>query len=171
MEQRVTALENTAARNQVSNANAQSAINSTLTMLSSRVKVLSAQSVQYFASNNNTYANAGVGWVTAARPSVVMSTPTGRIKVGFGAAANGGNGIVGISATAGGSTVIDRASFPSSPAAGVYVSGGASFTPTGFKSTIFTVPANTPLTITLEMYASDTFVYFFGPNLLVEVAS
>lgn len=177
LEQRVTNLENQASLNAQNTLNSLQMVNSSITQLNQRVKVLSAQAVQYYSANNSTYAPPGAAgtaaWVTAARPSVQVSTPTGRLKISFGVAVNNGNGIAGYSIVDANTSAVyvDKSSFVGNQASSIYLSGGASFTPTGFKVLIVTVPANTLLTITHEMYCSDGYAYFFSPNLLVEVAS
>lgn len=177
LEQRVSTLEDQADLNGQDTLNSLQMVNSSITQLQQRVKVLSAQAVQYYSSNNTTYAPPGAAgvaaWVTAARPSVQLSSPTGRIKISFGVAVNNGNGIAGYSVVDSntGAVYVDKTSFLGNQAASIYLSGGASFTPTGFKALIVTVPQDTAITVTLEMYCSDGFAYFFSPNLLVEVAS
>jgi hypothetical protein len=176
LEQRVKSLEDRAAQNASDTATSLAMVNSSITQLNQRVKVLSAQAVQYYSANNSTYASAQNGvaaWITASRPSVQMSTPTGRIKIGFGVAVNNGNGIAGYSIVDAntGAVYVDKSTFVGDQSRSIYLSGGASFTPTGFKQAIVTVPANTLLTITVEMYCSDGYAFFFSPNLLVEVAS
>lgn len=177
LEGRVTALENQAAQNAQNTLNSLQMVNSSITQLNQRVKVLSAQAIQYYSSNNNTYAPPTPGtaaWITASRPSVQLSTPTGHLKISFGVAVNNGNGIAGFSIVDANTGVVyvDKTSFLGNQATSIYLSGGASFTPTGFKVLInTTIPPNTLVNVTHEMYCSDGNAYFFSPNLLVEVAS
>lgn len=177
LEQRITTLENKVGQNATDTLTSLKMVNSSITLLNSRVNLLRAQAVQYYSSNNSTYPPPTPGtpaWITASRPSVQLSTPTGHLKISYGVAANNGNGIAGFSIVDAntGAVYVDKASFLGNQATSIYLSGGASFTPTGFKVLInTTIPPNTAVIVTHEMYCSDGNAYFFSPNLLVEVAS
>lgn len=109
------------------------------------------------------------GFYTGTRPSVTLSTQTGRITLSFGGSMNSGNGVFayGVTRNDTGATVVSRTSVQADYARRVALSGGASFTPSAFSSVVLTgLPRNVPLTIQLEMYAYTNTVYFYGGNVL-----
>jgi hypothetical protein len=66
-----------------------------------------------------------------------------------------------------GAAVVSRAPVLVSPAERVAVSGGASFAPSGWKTTVVDVPSGVPLTVSLELNANSASTYFFGGSILV----
>lgn len=109
------------------------------------------------------------GFYTGTRPSVTLSTQSGRITLSFGGTLNSGNGVFayGVTRNDTGATVVSRTSVQADYARRVAISGGASFTPSGFSSVVLTgLPRNVSLTIQLEMYAYTNTVYFYGGNVL-----
>jgi hypothetical protein len=111
------------------------------------------------------------GFYGGSLPTVTISSPTGRIEVGYGGSLNGGVGyfcysVVGASS----GIIVTRASVQSNPARRVAISGGSSFAPSGWKTTIISVPVDEPLTVRLELFAGDTFTYFFGGSIQARVA-
>lgn len=109
------------------------------------------------------------GWYPTSPASVIIDSITPRIEIGFGGALNGGDGYFCYSVVNSqtGSVVVARASVLTNPAERVAVSGGASFAPSGWKTTVVDVPSGVPLTVSLELNTGSTFTYFFGGSILV----
>lgn len=167
---RLAALELAASRKDLNDINTNKQQNSTAVSLSDQVAVLLAlANVQYAEMGAATNFS---GYYTGAKASVNITSPTGRLEVGFGGSLNGGSGyfVYSIVESDSGSVVVDRDSVLNNPAQRVAVSGGSSFAPSGYKTIVRTVPVNRPLTVTLELNAQDSFVYFFGGSLLARVA-
>lgn len=113
------------------------------------------------------------GFYTGSRPTVNISSPTGRIEVLFGGSLNGGNGIfvINVVNTATGTSYKSRTSMRANYDERLAVSGGASFIGSAFSSVIVAVPVNTQVTVTLELYSdSGEFVYFFGGKIQVSAS-
>lgn len=145
-------------------------LSSVVTSLSSVVATLQAISnVQYGEMGEATNFS---GFFNGSRPTLAITSPTGRLEVGYGGSLNSGNGYFVYSVTnrSTGQVYISRDSVQSSPAQRVAVSGGASFAPSGYKNVVVNVPANTPLNVSLELYTGDSFTYFMGGSILARVA-
>ena len=111
------------------------------------------------------------GFYSGPVPTVTATSPTGRLEVGFGGSLNGGNGYFCYSITGATSgSVVSRTAVQANPARRVAVSGGAAFAPSGYKTVIETVPKDEGLTVKVEFYASDNYVYFFGGSIMARVA-
>jgi len=107
------------------------------------------------------------GFYTGVVPVTNVTSPTGRIEIGFGGSLNGGDGYFCYSVTTGaGAVIVNRATVQANPARRVAVTGGASFAPSGYKQVIVSVPIATPLVVKLELFASTAFTYFFGGSIL-----
>ena len=164
--------------------NANKAQDGTLALLSRQVAALGAQQVALGDAQATLLAIATVensefttaitgfsGFYNGARPSVDITSPTGRIEVGFGGSLNNGSGYFCYSITGATSgAIVTKESVQENPAQRVAVSGGASFAPSGWKTLIKDVPIGEVLTVTLEMYADSTYAYFFGGSILARVA-
>lgn len=109
------------------------------------------------------------GFYNGSRPALKVTTPTGRLEIGYGGSLNGGDGyfLYSIVNADTGIVYADRNVIFNSAPKRVAVTGGASFSPSGYKNVVVTVPPNVPLTVTLELYANNSFVYFVGGSLLV----
>lgn len=122
------------------------------------------------SSNETTTQRTGfTGYYGAAALSVTVTSPTGRIEVQFGGSLNSGNGyfVFGITRNDTGATVLAREDIRTNPARRIALSGGASFTPSAYKSAVANVPANVECTVQLFYYAEQSTVYFYGGSLLV----
>lgn len=139
--------------------------------ISSIVDTLTAISKVQYAESTDLATNFS-GFFNGTRPTVNVTSPTGRVEINFGGSLNGGSGYFcySIFNNKTNSTVVSRDSVQANPAQRVAVTGGASFSPSGYKSTVLTVPNDAPLTIRLEMFASDAFVAFLGGSILARVA-
>lgn len=127
--------------------------------------LLKLSTVQY--AEFTTGLTGFTGFYTGALPQVTVTSPTGRIEIGFGGALNSGSGYFCYSVTTTtGSVVVNRATVQASPAQRVAVSGGASFAPTGYKTIIVSAPKDTALVVKLEIFTDSTFTYFFGGSIL-----
>lgn len=107
------------------------------------------------------------GFYTGTRPSVQISSPTGRLQIDFGGSLNGGTGYLVYSITnpINGEVIVNRATLQGNPARRIAISGGSSFAPSSFRTAFESVPADTTVAVTLEMYATDTFTYFLGGSI------
>lgn len=104
---------------------------------------------------------------------VTLSSPSGRIEITFGGSANNGGTVFAyqvVGSTSG--TVISRGSILTDLSKRVAVTGGATFSPSGFATVIEQVPVNEILTISLHAYADNAFpdVYISGGRILARVA-
>ena len=109
-------------------------------------------------------------WVSS--PAAVnISTPTGRLAVTYGGAANGGFAYFAYSIVnaSTGAVIVNRDTIRNNPARRVAISGGASFAPSGSQSAVVTVPANTNLTVRVEAWCQDSFVAIFGGSIQAQV--
>lgn len=109
------------------------------------------------------------GWYAGAvpMPTVNVTSPTGRIEIGFGGSLNGGDAYFCYSVTtAAGAVIVDRTAVQTNPAQRLGLSGGASFAASAYKQVIVTVPPAVPLVVKLELYTSSMFTYFFGGSIL-----
>lgn len=143
---------------------------SSLALLTKQVRLLTAlANVQYAEWTGG--ATGFSGWYPGTVASVNLTSPSGRIEIGFGGSLNGGNGYFCYSITGAQSGVIvDRAVVQANPARRIAASGGASFTASGHNQLVETVPVDESLTVKVELYAADTFVYFFGAHIFARVA-
>lgn len=101
------------------------------------------------------------------RPSVKISSPTGRIEIKWGGSMNGGNGylVYSVKNNDSGATIVDRSDVQGDFTQRIAMSGGASFTPSAFNSIVVSVPADTLVVVQLEFYAADAYVYFAGGSI------
>lgn len=106
------------------------------------------------------------------RPSVIANSPTGRIEVTFGGSANNGNCyfVLTVVRNSDSASIVNRDTMRQNPAQRIAISGGASFAPSGYRSQIITVPANTDILVRLEYYGETSNAFFFGGSLLVKVS-
>lgn len=113
-----------------------------------------------------------LGWYTGAVPTVQVSSPSGRIEIIFGGSGNGGGAIFCYQVTnaATGAIIVNRTSILNSNAKRVEVMGGASYTPSGFGFQVVTVPKNTPVSVSLQLYATDTFSTFAGGSIMARAS-
>ena len=131
------------------------------------------QKVYYNEFNNPSGVGDFIGFYPNTTPSVNLTSKTGRIEINYGGSLNGGNGYFCysvVSATDPSIVWVDRAIILANAAQRVAISGGASFTPSGYRSTIVDIPANVELTVRLQLWAENRGVYFFGGSLLVRVS-
>lgn len=147
-------------------------LTSVTTSLSGVTTTLSAvANVQYAEWVSSTGSTLGTsGWLVAPA-SVRVTSPTGRLEVGFGGSLNSGNGtfayqIVGDSS----GTIVNRTDVRNNMAQRASLSGGASFTPSIFNTVILSVPKNEPLTVTAQLYSESATTYFYGARILARVA-
>lgn len=112
------------------------------------------------------------GWY-ASPCSVLITSSTGRIEVGYGGSLNGGNGYFCYSVTrvSDGSVIVDRAVIQGSPARRVAVTGGASFTPSGWRTAPVDVPVDVQLRVALEIYGGSTATNFAGGAVSARVVA
>lgn len=112
---------------------------------------------------------AGGGWTNAARPSASITSVSGRLKVSVGGAASGGTADITFSIDGVVTRDSRRENTIRALARCIRVSGGASMYGSGAKSWVVDVPANTPLTVSVEAFGFDQNVVVAGISLLVEV--
>lgn len=112
------------------------------------------------------------GYFGATMASVTLTSITGVIEIGFGGSLNGGDGyfVYSITDTTTGLPVVDRATVLANPAQRVAVSGGASFTPSGWKTVFVTVPAGDTLVVNLELNTASTGTFFYGGSIMAHTA-
>lgn len=141
------------------------AINGSLSNIGGVVNVLNATAaIQY--QEFNTSISGFSGWYSGPLPSVTVSSPTGRLEIGYGGALDGGDGYFCYSVVGAISgTIVSRDTILNTPAQRVAVTGGASFAPSGWHTGIISVPANETLTVTLQINSSSTFVTVFGGSI------
>lgn len=171
-QRRILDLEANLARFEKSSGNSGRASTSTMSTLSSQVAVLQAvANVQYNEWSSSSGATQGSsGWL-GAPTSVRITSPTGRLEVGFGGSMNSGNGIFAYSITGDSSgTIVNRDTVRGNYAQRVAVSGGASFIGSAFNTVIVSVPANEALTVRCEMFSNEGSAYFYGARILARVA-
>lgn len=121
-------------------------------------------------SLNAGYTLGSVGWA-ASRVSVNITSPTGRLEIGYGGSVNSGNAtfvynVVGADSGA----IYGRDTVRANYARRVAVSGGASFIASGSSTVVVTVPKNERLTVTNQMYSESSTTYFFGAKIQARVA-
>lgn len=174
---RLAALELAANRRSKDDININKQQNSSAQTLASQVANLTSVVNTLAAVSSVQYVELGAvsnfsGFYNGTRPTVTVTSITGRLEIGYGGSLNGGDGYVVYSVTnaATGAVVYSRDTIQANGAQRVAISGGASFAPSGYKSIVVPVPANVPLTVRLELFAANTFTYFFGSSLLVRVA-
>jgi hypothetical protein len=107
------------------------------------------------------------GWRTAAK--VNITSLTGRLEVQYGGRLNGHHGYFCFSVVSDHGTHVSRELMHADPAGPVAITGGTWFSPSGYKSEVVSVPADTPLTVSLELFAFSKFTYFFGGSILARV--
>lgn len=121
-------------------------------------------------SLNTGYTLGAVGWA-ASRVSVNITSPTGRLEIGYGGSVNSGNATFVynvVSADSG--TVYGRDTVRANYARRVAVSGGASFIASGASTVVVNVPKGERLTVTNQMYSESATTYFFGAKIQARVA-
>lgn len=112
------------------------------------------------------------GWY-ASPCSVLITSSTGRIEVGYGGSLNGGNGYFcySVARAYDGAVLVDRAVIQGSPARRVAVTGGASFTPSGWRTAPVDVPVDVPVRVALEIYGGSTATTFAGGAVSARVVA
>lgn len=129
------------------------------------------QQVYYNEFNNISGEVSGfIGFFPGTTPSVTLTTKSGRMQIDFGGALNGGNGYFCYSVTSADSSGIvwvDRSQIVNNAAQRVAVSGGASFAPSGFRTTVVEIPPGRRVVVRLHLWAENANVTFFGGNVLV----
>lgn len=175
--QRLSDLENAAERKQQDDVNTNKQQNSTAQVLAGQIASISSVVNTLQAIANVQYGELGElgnfsGFYNGSRPRLTFTVPTGRVEIGYGGSLSGGSGYFcySIVNADSGAVYISRDSVQQNGAQRVAVTGGASFAPSGYKTTVISVPAGARITVTLELFAQDTFVYFFGSSLLARVA-
>lgn len=160
-------LERTTDRIAKAESNRANGVSSVLSLLSRQVAVLSAVANGTYAEWNNASGVTFTGWYSnPAIAQVQISSPTGRLEVGFGGSLNSGNGVFCYSITGSVSgTVVARTTVLANYAQRVALSGGASFTPSAFNTVTIAVPPDETLTVSLEMNGFTSGVYFYGGRI------
>lgn len=166
---RVIALEKEALANRAGTTGINRNVAASTANLADQIAYLySLQSYEY-AEFTTGFLSTGAGWQTSPC-SVTISSPTGRLRLTYGGSLNGGDAYICYQVTGVSSgTLISRSTLQSNPARRVAVSGGASFAPSGFTTTVIDVPVDEEVTISLELYASSAFEYFFGGSISAQV--
>lgn len=166
---RLEAIELTLRNNNKGNSSTMGLLASQVATIQNQVNLLTA--IAYVQYAEFTTGMTGFAGFAVSPVSVGIKSSTGRIEIGYGGSLNGGTGyfvyqIVG--ETSG--VVVSRIAVQANPAQRVAVSGGAAFAPSGFKNVIVEVPKDELLTVSLEIYATDAFTYFFGGSIQARVA-
>lgn len=177
IQERTVRLSTVVERLQRSTGNDVSAQAGTIKMLGQQIQDLQTQQAYLASLAEFQYAEFAVGltgfagWYSGSLPSVAISTPTGRLEVGYGGALNGGDGYFcySVVGAASGVVYVDRGTILGNPARYVAITGGASFTPSGYKTVVIDAPPAEPLTVRLEISAEDAFVYFAGGSISARV--
>lgn len=144
-------------------------VNGSLANIGETVKILNASANVQYSEFNNTIGGFS-GWYGGSLPTITLSSPTGRIELGYGGVLNGGDGYFCYSITGQTSgTIVARGTILASPARRVAVTGGASFAPSGWHSGVVSVPANELLTIQLQINVSSSAVSVFGGSIYARV--
>lgn len=166
---RLDAVELTLRNNNKGNSSTMGLLAQQLATIQAQVNLLTA--IAYVQYAEFTTGLTGFTGFTTSPAAVAINSSTGRIEIGYGGSLNGGTGYFVYQVTGATSgVVINRTTVQANPAQRVAVSGGASFAPSGFKSVIVSVPPNENLTVSLEIYATDNFTYFFGGSIQARVA-
>jgi len=183
--QRLLELEQSAGRKVLDDINVNKQQNSSARALAEQIKTLAdtvtslqevTEKLRSVAVLNYVEFTTPLGdfsnWYPGTAASVDVTSITGRLELNYGGSLNGGSGyfVVSITDTETGDVVLSRETGLENPAQRVAVTGGASFSPSGYKTLIADVPTNTPLTVKLELNAQDNFTYFMGGSLLVRDA-
>lgn len=103
--------------------------------------------------------------------SVSLTCQTGRLRLEYGGSLNGGEGFFVYRITGASSgLIVSETTVQANPARRVAVTGGASFTPSGNKTTVLNVPSNEVLTVQLYLNTQQTNTTFVGGSILAQVA-
>lgn len=148
------------------------------TQLFNAVPKLQEQVATLLAMQRREYAE-WVSWVTGSTGwypspcSVLITSSTGRIEVGYGGSLNGGNGYFcySVARVSDGAVLVDRAVIQGSPARRVAVTGGASFTPSGWRTAPVDVPVDVQVRVALEIYGGSTATNFAGGAVSARVVA
>ena len=146
--------------------------------LQEQVATLQAMVATLQAMQRREYAE-WVSWVTGSTGwypspcSVLITSSTGRIEVGYGGSLNGGNGYFCYSVVrvSDGSVIVDRNVIQGSPAQRVAVTGGSSFTPSGWRTAPVDVPVDVQVRVALEIYGGSTATNFAGGAVSARVVA
>jgi len=124
-----------------------------------------------YASSNAQFGNF-TGFYTGTKPEVTITSPTGKLQLQFGGSLNGGSGyfVYTVIRNDTGEAFVNRDTVVEDPSRRVALSGGASFSPSGYNTIVISVPANVSLTVRCEVYAESTFVTFVGRSIFAQVA-
>lgn len=147
------------------------ALNQQLAVIQQQQDLLASyQTVKY--AGTDTMVNGFSGWYNGGVPIVSLSSPTGRIEVGYGGSLNGGGGYFCYQVTQAstGSVIVSRDSVLSSASRRVAVIGGASFSPSGYRTEIISVPANVLINVSVQFNVQDTFVNILGGSIQAKVS-
>jgi hypothetical protein len=140
--------------------------------LFARVEVLTAMQRREYAQWETLGASV---LAETAFAQVTITSPTGRIEVGYGGSANNGAAwfYYGVR-TVSGVVVVDQAAVITSAARRVAVTGGASFAPSGYRTQPVDVPLNTPVVVTVYCNTASGIgasVIAFGASISARVVA
>ena len=183
VDQRLANLEQDADRKAQNDVNINKQQNSTAQVLAGQIAQLSSVVAQLTsvtntlaAASNVQYGEMGAasnfsGFYGGSRPSYLITSASGRIEIGYGGSLNGGNGyicyqVVNLDT---GAVIVNRNTIQQSPSRRIAITGGASFTPSGYRTEIVDVPVDANLRVTVQLYASDTYVAFLGSSVQAKV--
>lgn len=124
-------------------------------IIQSRAQLIAMQDVLHASFN---FGITGfTGWYSGSPASVALVPVTDQLEIGFGGALNGGDGYFcySVADNVTGAVIINRATVLAAPAERVAVTGGASFAPSGWRSTVVTVPKQ-PLTVSCRPSSERT---------------
>jgi hypothetical protein len=144
-------------------------LNSQVEQLNTTTDTLLALQTAAYSEFTTGIAASGVGFMVSPT-SVSLTSSTGRVEIGFGGALNSGQGYFCYQIIANGSTYISRVTTQANIAQRVAITGGASFTPSGFNTVVVAVPVNQTLVISLEMYSGLAGTFFAGGGIRATVS-
>jgi hypothetical protein len=145
------------------------ALSATVDKLTATTNTLIALAVTGYAQFTSGVTAQSVGYFGIGA-TVNITSKTGRIKLTYGGSLNSGQGYFVYSVTGAVSGVIvAHATVQANPAQRVAVSGGASFSPSGFTTASVDVPPNEALVVRLELYSGLAGTYFLGGSISVDV--
>lgn len=118
-------------------------------------------------------SNTGSTGYYTSPTSVALTAPSGRIEIQYGGSLNGGGGyfVFQVERVDDGTVLIARDTIRTDPAKRVAVTGGVSFSPSGYRLEAVDVPANVPVRVRLQIYAENTTTYFLGGSISARVSA